>query len=96
MKTKQTVFCTNIDALLRSDLSACLTLFETEDCIPNAWVKVAEVEFEVNLDVDGMRQAAIVATDVEIADIKEAAIVRLEKLEARKKDLLALTYNSEE
>lgn len=95
MKVKQYVHVTDVDAFIRGDYSSCFGLWDHKSLVQE-WICLPDpVELEVNLDFGDLRQKAIDATDAEIRKVTKEATRKLEKLEKRKQELLAITYNPE-
>ena len=92
MKVKQVVHITDVDKLMKGDYSTCFTLFETPSKV-SGWIVLPNiVEIDVDLDVNDLRLKAIQATEEEMHKLREETTRKLEKLEERKQQLLALTH----
>ena len=91
MKIKQFLTITNPDAFLRGNYMNCFTLYDYEPGVDD-WYVVGEIELEVNVNVAELQGKTLNAIEVQMEQVREELTLKMEVLERRKAQLLALTH----
>jgi len=88
------VYISNNESYLRGSYDTCFTVFEDCDfakrCFPES-IYVCEIEIP-EIDITDVTQSAVTALEVEITDARAAFQAKLDGLETRKQNLLAITH----
>ncbi len=91
MKLKLFLVITNPDAYLRGDYASCFSLYDYDPCV-NDWYTVGEVEFTFVTNNLDLSQRVLDAIERELDSTRETFTKRMEVLEGRKAQLLAITH----
>jgi len=62
------------------------------DRVMTDWIFACEIDADINVDNADIAQAAMTALDEEITKVRAESQVRLDALETRKQNLLAITH----
>ena len=95
MKIKQHLIIRNPDHFLRGEYDGCFTLFGHESAVPE-WIDCGEIEIDVNIDRTEAIAKTVEAIDAEETRIRAESTAKINMLEGRKNELLAITYQAEE
>jgi hypothetical protein len=91
MKIKQYIHITDPAEFLRGDYHSCFTLFD----LPNQhskWLDGGPIELDINIDHDKATATVIDALDKEIESERAEHSLKMDMLQTRKDELLALTH----
>ena len=95
MKIKQYLYITNPEGYLDGSVT-CFTICGSDDVAGSKytedWILVGEIEVEVNMSDETIRQLMVGAIDAEEVRERAEFQVKLDKLKDRKDRLLAITH----
>ena len=94
MKIKQRLHITNPDRFLRGEYDWCFDLFPKESK-NQKYICCGDIEFEVDIDSGKVIEIVTNAINEEIESTREEFTARMNILETRKQELLALTHETE-
>jgi len=94
MKTKQTIYVStpHYDDFLRGNFNWCFTCAKTGQTTPDYYIKIAEIEFDIDVDHDTVNEKVVDKIDAEIDEEQALHHLKLEALKSRRSELLALTH----
>ena len=98
MKITQTLVITNPDDFLRGDYGYAFSLYNESNLeyIRSPHVVVGEIELDVNVSIEDTTITVIDAIDSQIKEAQADFNKKVAALQARKQELLSLTYEPED
>jgi hypothetical protein len=90
MKIKQWVVITDPLAFAKGDYRLCLTLTDFDGM--DEWIYLKEIEIDVDISIDGIKQKAVVVIEEKQQEAKANFSVLMQTLENEKQSLLALDH----
>jgi len=94
MKIKQTLMISGADNFMRGNYRSCFTLVGYECGIPG-WIDCGEIELDVDVKTGEVINTIVAAVDEQIKAERAEFAVKINILEARKNELLALTHEDQ-
>ena len=91
MKLKMHAVLTDPNLFLRGHYDFAFGLFETEQSVDD-WTNCGEVEFDVDVDRGEVIAKVVNAINIQIDEERAQFTARMDVLESRKNELLALTH----
>jgi hypothetical protein len=92
---KQHVVISDPRDFIEGRFTSCFTLWDGP-CTIEEWVDCGEIEFVIDVDVEELHARVIKAIDHQIEATREDFNARMELLEAKRAEFLALTYSAEQ
>jgi hypothetical protein len=91
MKIKQYIHITDPSEFLRGDYHSCFTLFDSPN-VHSKWIGAGEIELDINIDHDKAVTGVLKILDEEIETELAEHSLKMDLLQTRKNELLALTH----
>lgn len=90
---KAYIYITNIDSFLKGDFHDCFGVFNRDNVGVTDWVLLHEVEIDpTKADIPGMTAKALGIIDKEIESTKAELTTKVQMLETKRQEFLALTH----
>ena len=91
LKIKQHLVVTNLDEFLKGNHARSIDIIGHKTALPE-WFDIGEIEIEHDVDIGALTVHAVKYLDAAAKEL----YTQLSKLEQRKQELLAITYDGEQ
>ena len=98
MKHKQYLYISNPESFNEGSYNSAFTLAADPDLATGqytrGWINAGEIEFEVNIDSETVTNTLVSAFDAEISKIRAESTVKIDMLQTKINELLAIEHKS--
>jgi hypothetical protein len=93
MKIKQHLVIKNLMEFQKGNYHTCFALFGTETTGVDEWLDVGEIELDISVDMDDVRNTCLATIERQEEEVKAELGAKLTLLERAKNELLSLGHD---